>query len=125
MIRGLWALIDGHITVLKHLFKRAVTLEYPEKRRILNDEFRGKIEVDGCVGCGICQRVCPSGAIQFKKNEEGRVISYKVDLKKCIFCGNCKYYCPASAIKMTKEYELATEDKVDLLLNYVGGKSDK
>ena len=42
MMKGLWALIDGHLTVFKHLFKKPVTLEYPEKKRVLNDNFRGK-----------------------------------------------------------------------------------
>ena len=36
--------------------------------------------------------------------------------KKCIFCGNCVYHCPKSAVRMTKEYELATDKKEDLIL---------
>lgn len=121
MIKSFLALLYGHLTVLKHLFKRPVTLEYPEKKRALNDEFRGKLVVKGCIGCGICKKVCPSGAIEFNKNENGKVDSYTFNLNKCIFCGNCKYYCPVSAIKMLKEYELATENKNELKLNYKGG----
>ena len=109
-------------TVLKHLFMRPVTLEYPEKKRFQSNEFRGKLEVNldenGCVGCGICKRVCPSGAIEYKKDENKKVISYSFDLEKCIFCGNCKYYCPHSAIKMTGDFELGTENKKELKLNY-------
>ncbi len=118
------SLILGHLTVFKHLFKKAVTLEYPEKKRILNENFRGKLVVNGCIGCGMCTKVCPSGAINFSKNEEGKVTSYTFDMNKCIFCGNCKFYCPKSAIKMTTEYELATSNKNDLKLEYKGGNND-
>jgi NAD(P)H-quinone oxidoreductase subunit I len=103
---------------------RKVTLEYPEKKRFQSDAFRGMPEVKGCVGCGICKRVCPSNAIEYNKNEEGKVISYTIDLKKCIFCGNCMYYCPKGAIKLTEKFELATVYKKELKLNYKGGCDD-
>lgn len=123
-IKAIFVLIEGHLTVLKHLFKKSVTVQYPEKRRELNDTFRGKPEVSGCIGCGICKKVCPSGAIEYEKDENGKVVSYIFDLKKCIFCGNCKYYCPQGAIKMTKDYELAVDDKNELKLQYRGGADD-
>ena len=117
------ALLKGLITVFKHLFMHPVTLEYPEVKRETN--FRGKPEVRGCVGCGICKKVCPSNAINFVKNEEGNVISYTFDLKKCIFCGNCMYYCPHKAITMTNNYELAKNKYDELKLTYEGVTDDK
>ncbi len=111
-------LADGMLTVFKHLFKKRVTLEYPEKKRKLNDYFRGKLAVNRCVGCGICKKVCPSGAISYIKDDSGKVISYTFDLNKCIFCGNCMYYCPQKAISMLKEYEIASQDKKGLKLTY-------
>ena len=62
MLLGLWV-------VFKHLFKKPVTLEYPEKRKSVNENFRGKLFVEGCIKCGTCMKVCPSGAIKIDDNE--------------------------------------------------------
>lgn len=117
------AIIEGLLTVFKHLFMKPVTLEYPEKKRNFTEEFRGKLTVSGCIGCGICKKVCPSNAIEYIKDVQGNVISYGFNLNKCIFCGNCMYYCPHKAIKMTQEYELGTDKKNELCLIYKGEQS--
>lgn len=128
-LKYLVALVLGHLTVFKHLFKRPVTLEYPEKKAILNDKFRGEhaltFDENGklkCTACGTCQRVCPSfGTIEIVKgkDENGKVYpqNYTIDFNKCIFCGNCVQYCPFDAIIMTKQYELADEKKSSLKLD--------
>lgn len=123
------ALIIGHLTVFKHLFKKPVTLEYPEKKAILNDKFRGVhalvSDENGrlkCTACGTCQRVCPSFntiEIEKAKDENGKFYpqNYTIDLNKCIFCGNCVQYCPFGAIVMTKNYELANKKNSSLKLD--------
>lgn len=112
-------LLNGMITVFKHLFRKPVTLEYPEKKIVPPENFRGKPVVKNCVGCTLCSRVCPSGAIKIEGNE------FIIDLKKCIFCGNCAFYCPNGAIKMSSEYELASDDVSDLKLVYKLDKEGK
>lgn len=112
----IFSLCSGLLTVFKHLFKHPVTQEYPEKKRVLPERFRGKPVVENCCGCQVCEKVCPSGAIRVIKN--GEEVSVNIDLNKCIFCGNCAFYCPKGAVKMSGEYELASSDNGDLKLRY-------
>lgn len=112
MLRAIKYTLLSMFTVLKHLFKKPVTLEYPEKKRDVGKHFRGKPVVNGCIKCGTCIKVCPTGAIKIKDNQ------FNIDLKRCIFCGNCSFYCPKNAIVMSDNYELALCNKEEFELIY-------
>ncbi|MBO5739381.1 4Fe-4S binding protein [bacterium] len=120
MLKNIKYTLLSLLIVFKHLFKKPVTLEYPEKKFTVGDFFRGKPVLNSnCSRCGTCLKVCPSGAIKIKQDE------FIIDLKKCIFCGNCTFYCPQKAINMSKNYELATSKKDELKLIYnIGGKNE-
>ena len=57
---------------------------------------------DKCVGCGMCAKGCPAGAIA--KNAEGKVADGKklpymvIDHDKCVKCGACVATCKFNAI---------------------------
>ena len=112
IVSNVCGLAISMFTVFKHLFKKPVTLEYPEKKITPPENFRGKPFVKDCIKCMTCTKVCPSGAIKIEENE------FKIDLNKCIFCGNCAYYCPVNAIRMSSAYELATDSKDGLCSVY-------
>ena len=71
--------------------------------------FRGKIQYDKekCIGCQLCIKVCPSGAIEFKPEEK----KIKVYLARCTFCSQCNDICPVNCLSMSNEFLLADTDK--------------
>ena len=55
-----------------------------------------KLDTDTCVGCGLCEIVCPHGVFQL----EGKKAKI-CDRDGCMECGACAQNCPTDAIRVT------------------------
>ncbi|MCK4376126.1 MAG: 4Fe-4S binding protein, partial [Candidatus Brocadiae bacterium] len=53
------------------------------------------VDADKCTGCGLCQEVCPTGAISM--DEVARI-----DRAQCTGCGQCVAECPEDALSLRK-----------------------
>ncbi len=109
--------------------KGIFTVQYPEERLIIPEEFRyvpflvydegadGRKEVR-CTSCGICAKVCPPQCIWIVRTNDpstGRPVpqpaEFYIDADICMNCGFCAEYCPFDAIKMDHDFEIASYDR--------------
>ncbi|NOY12191.1 MAG: NADH-quinone oxidoreductase subunit NuoI [Deltaproteobacteria bacterium] len=127
---------------LRNMFRKPVTVQYPEQRPELPERYRARLiltrDPDGaerCVACYLCSAACPVDCIslQAAEAEDGRRYAawFRLNFARCIFCGLCTEACPTLAIQVTADFELAGRDplklvyeKEDLLVDHCGRQPD-
>lgn len=123
----LWELLKGLRLTGKYLFKRKITVQYPEEKTPQSHRFRGLHALrrypngeERCIACKLCEAVCPAVAITIESEARAdgsrRTTKYDIDLTKCIFCGFCEESCPVDSIVETRIFEYHGEKRGDLLM---------
>ncbi len=97
--------------VIRALAKKPATIMYPAEKLDMPENYRGKLSVDvsKCVGCKLCMRDCPAGAINIKKVADKK-FEIEINFSRCIYCGQCAESCNKKVIVLTKNVELAQLD---------------
>ena len=119
--RAMW------ITLL-NLFRKPVTVHYPDVKRVYPDRFRGVLALtydketaeENCIGCRLCEYICPPQVIKvemLKAEKRNYAKLFTLELYACEFCELCVQVCPTDAIIMMKSFDLATSDRRELLLD--------
>jgi NADH-quinone oxidoreductase subunit I len=121
----------GLKTTLRHMFKKKVTVQYPEEKRIqrianyrgvhrLNRDPQGR---PACVACFMCSTACPAHCIHIEAGEapwpdrEKYPVKFEIDELRCIYCGMCEYACPVDAIELTPEYHLVGRTRAEMVFD--------
>src|SRR5207249_8869017 len=112
----------------RNLFRRPVTVMYPDVQRPYPDRFRGILALvyekdtgeEACIGCRLCEYVCPPQVIKvemLKAEKRNYAKTFTLELYACEFCELCVQVCPTDAIVMLKSFDLAVHDRRELLLD--------
>lgn len=113
---------QGLMLTGRNLFKKKVTINYPEEKTPQSPRFRGLHALrrypngeERCIACKLCEAVCPALAITIESDvgADGtrRTTRYDIDLFKCIFCGFCEEACPVDAIVESRIHEYHMENR--------------
>ena len=114
----------------RKLSKKPITIQYPEEKTPLSSRFRGLHALrkypngeERCIGCKLCEAVCPALAIsmdtEVRSDNTRRTTRYEIDLFKCIYCGFCEEACPVDAIVETSIFEYHFERRKDSVMNKI------
>ncbi|MCZ2471687.1 4Fe-4S binding protein [Aquirufa ecclesiirivi] len=102
------------------------TLQYPHQEipTPVNGRYQLHNEMDDCIVCDKCVKVCPVDCIEIEPIKATGLVGYTsdgspirlyaakfdIDMSKCCFCGLCTTVCPTECLTMTSEYDFSVFD---------------
>ncbi len=101
---------------LRNFFSKPVTTSYPFEPAVYPERSRGHVEIDieGCVFCGLCSKMCPSGAITVDR----ATATWTINRFDCIQCGYCTEKCAKKCLHILPGYQEPMATKSEAV--YVG-----
>lgn len=125
-------LVNGMRVTFKTFFGKKETLQYPEKKLVMPERFRGgELALDNkkCIACGLCARACPNHVIELTtgmdEQKKRHLKSYIYHSGLCMYCNFCIEACPTKAICWDKNYENSRYFKEQLDVDCLAAANEK
>ena len=109
--------------LLRTFFTRPITVNFPFGPANIPQGFRGRVVIneENCRGCSLCERDCPTGALELtRSNKTEFKLIYRPD--RCAYCGQCELSCNFDAIYLVSNYVKATQNRESLKVTLVDRK---
>lgn len=150
-LSGLWKGMTITFRHLRHVNKRhskegiqsdnyfeqpegLMTVQYPHESLPVPDNGRYRLhnEIDDCIVCDKCAKICPVDCIEIEAIKAPEVFGmtsdgtpkrihaarFDIDMAKCCFCGLCTTVCPTECLTMTKAYDFSEYDVIDHIYSF-------
>ena len=129
----------GMTITFKSMFRKSVTIQYPEQRLQLPERERNRlfVNMEDCIGCDQCAKACPVSCIEIDtiKAVPGDIVGktgvtsqgkkkalfvpkFTIDFAKCCFCQLCVFPCPTDCIYMTDVFEYSEFKRENLIYDF-------
>ena len=99
--------------LLRHLFKKPATVDYPFKKTAVPKDFRGTpyLQPELCIVCKACERDCPAEAIVITEvNAAEKLFNMVIHNDRCVHCKQCVEVCPTGALLDREVWTESTKD---------------
>jgi formate hydrogenlyase subunit 6/NADH:ubiquinone oxidoreductase subunit I len=123
------SLSTGLKITLQHFLKarksrKPVAIYDPTYFQPVTGRYRLHNEIDDCIVCDKCAKICPVNCITIEpiraveeigKTSDGTskriyAATFDINMSQCCFCGLCTTVCPTECLTMTKVYDFSVTD---------------
>jgi formate hydrogenlyase subunit 6/NADH:ubiquinone oxidoreductase subunit I len=111
-----------------------VTTLYPYESIPVPDNGRYRLhnEMEDCIVCDLCAKICPvdciaidpiKSTVEIGKTSDGSTrriyaATFDIDMAKCCYCGLCTTVCPTESLTMTKAYDYSEFDIRNMVYHF-------
>ena len=95
-VRSVGGMERGFVVVVCRACKNAPCAKVCPTNALIPEKGGGvRLDSEKCIGCGLCQEVCPIGAVFWDEETNKPMI--------CIHCGYCAKFCPHGVLELHRE----------------------